>query len=89
MKSLFVIVHEGTASYKNPKVHREIKRIKRCEEFRVIDGDPQKIPEDLPSANEYEILVCGARTDVCIPAQIEALEKAGYRVRIYMPASFP
>ena len=94
MKSLYVIVHEEEVRIETQwvassvKAYREIERIKRYEDFRNVDGeDPTVIPSDLPKPDECKIRVCGSSIAVCIPQQISALEKAGYDVELYRPAS--
>lgn len=92
-KSLFIIVHEqeviDEAEYlaSSIKALREIKDIKEHREFISLNGNPEQLLPDLPSKKDYRILLCGSRIDVCIPKQRSALEKAGYDVEIYYPAS--
>ena len=92
-KSLFIIVHESEvkdeAAYlaSSIKALKEIKAIKEREEFRSLDEDPEQLLPNLPSPEDYRIFLCGSKIDVCIPKQRGALEKAGYDVEIYYPAS--
>ena len=92
-KSLFIIVHEqevrDEAEYlaSSIKALREIKAIKEHDGFVSLNGDPEQLLPNLPSPKNYKILLCGSRIDVCIPKQRSALEKAGYEVEIYYPAS--
>lgn len=92
-KSLFIIVHEqevkDEAEYlaSSIKALREIEAIKKHKEFISLNGDPEQLLSNLPSPEDHRILLCGSRIDVCIPKQRSALEKAGYGVEIYYPAS--
>ena len=94
MKDIYVIVHEDEVKAEHDfkialsiRAYREIQEIKGIYQYRNIDNDPTKIPEDLPSANECRIHVCGSSLANCIPKQIAALEKAGYKATISRSAS--
>ena len=94
MKDLYIIVHEGEVKVEHNfgvtlsvRAYREIQEIKQTHDYRNVDGDPTKIPADLPTAKECRVHVCGSSIAVCIPQQMEALEKAGYKPRLSRSAS--
>ncbi len=94
MKDIYIIVHEEEVKVEHDecvalsiRAYREILEIKRMYSYRNIDGDPTKIPPDLPPAEECRVHVCGSSIAACIPQQIEALERAGYKPRLSRSAS--
>ena len=94
MKPLYIIVHESEVECESDfgiassvKAYREIQRIKQEHEYRNIDGDPDIIPSDLPHPDKCSIHICGSSMAVCIPRQIRALERAGYKTHLSHSAS--
>ena len=91
MSNLYVIVHEG-ATKEDREVRREILRIKREENFRLVDGNPTVVNYQI-SEGITRILVCGAYhgrqswDHRCVDEQIKALRRKGYSSGVYMPAT--
>lgn len=94
MKDLYIIVHEEEVKIEHDygvalsvRAYREIQEIKRMYDYRSVNGDPTIIPDNLPPPIECSIHVCGSSIAVCIPQQMEGLEKAGYKPRLSRSAS--
>lgn len=94
MKDLYIIVHEEEVKLEHDegvtlsiRAYREIQEIKKMYAYQNVEDDPTKIPDNLPSPDECIIHVCGSSLAVCIPKQIEALEKAGYKPKLSRSAS--
>jgi len=93
---LYVIVHEqevndelGWGVPSSIKVYGEIQEIKQMYAYRSVDGDPTVIPADLPApSDDLLVHVCGSSLDVCIPKQLEALQRAGYNAKISSASIF-
>lgn len=83
MSFLYVIVHEENVSY--PDKRKEIDRIKREEDYILIDGDAGPIPEGI--SKERKIRVCGACVELCVGTQHKSFENNGYDAEIYWKAS--
>jgi len=94
MRNLYIIVHEDEVKAEHDegvtfsvRAYCEIQEIKRACDFRNVNGDPNKIPDDLPPPAECRVHVCGSSLADCIPKQIRALEEAGYKPAISRSAS--
>jgi hypothetical protein len=90
MKNLFVIVHEE-ATKEDRIVRREILRIKREEEFVLVEGNPTKIMYDIPEG--YQLLVCGAYhgnqnwDSRCIDEHMKSLRRKKLFPELYLPGT--
>lgn len=102
MKPLYVIVKEDCVFHaKEPDevinpILKEIDRIKKEEDFEVVDQFPSQIPDRLVDRAETgrEILVCGAHYSgwvedkseeaACIDTQISALRENGYDANVHI-----
>lgn len=82
----FVMVHHRLIDGRRHRVQsKEVKRIKKEEDFAVVNGPPQKIPPGIPQSRK--ILVCGAMGEVCVAIQNNSLRRAGYNTEIYKKAT--
>lgn len=94
MKDIYIIVHEEEVKIEHDcdvpsakSAYHRIEEIKQMCAYRSIDDDPTKIPDDLPPPEECRLHVCGSSLAACIPEQMEALEKAGYKPTLSRSAS--
>ena len=92
MVDLYVLVHVDESTMKgDPKVAKEIRRIKREERFVEVLGNPCIVDYDVPE--DTNLFVCGfyhgrQRWDHrCVDEQIKALRGKGYSPQIYLPAT--
>ena len=82
----FVIVHKDSVyRIKDRQQYKEIKRIKKIENFSEVNGNPSNIAPNVPRGRK--ILVCGAYHTMCVNDQLLALKKAGYDAEIYDKAT--
>jgi hypothetical protein len=92
MRDLYVIVHADKLTMKDdPKVAREIRRIKRQERFVEVLGNPCIVDSNLPE--HTHLFVCGfyhgrqSWDHRCVDEQIKALKRKAYSPQIYLPAT--
>lgn len=92
MVDLYVLVHVDQSTMKDdPKVAREIRRIKKEEKFLEVRGNPDIVDYKVPQ--HTRLYVCGfyhgkqCWDHRCVDEQIKALRREGYSPQIYLPAT--
>jgi len=92
MLDLYVLVHVDKSTMKDdPKVAREIRRIKREEKFVEVKGSPCIVDYDIPE--NVNLFVCGfyhgrqSWDHRCVDEQIKALRREEYSPKLYLPAT--
>jgi hypothetical protein len=92
MVDLYILVHVDESTMKdNPKVAKEIRRIKREESFVDVNRNPCVVDYDIPE--HANLLVCGfyhgkeSWDHRCVDEQIKALMRKGYSPQLYLPGT--